>query len=107
MIETGANRVLIDTGRGGAQPQDVPALADLVVESGLRLGGVMAVAPRGADPAPAFARLAELAAQVRAVHPGAVMISAGMSGDLEQAVAHGATHLRVGSAILGDRQSHR
>lgn len=96
-----------DTGRGGAQPQDVPALADLVVESGLRLGGVMAVAPRGADPAPAFARLAELAAQVRAEHPGAVMISAGMSGDLEQAVAHGATHLRVGSAILGDRQSHR
>lgn len=97
----------VDAGRGGARPQDVPALADLVVDSGLRLGGVMAVAPRGADPAPAFARLAEISAQVRADHPGAVMISAGMSGDLEQAIAHGATHLRVGSAILGDRQSHR
>jgi hypothetical protein len=63
----------------------------------------MAVAPRGEDPAPAFARLAELAARVRADHPEATELSAGMSGDLEQAVAAGATLVRVGTAIFGDR----
>ena len=65
------------------------------------------VAPLGADPSPAFARLREVADGIRAAHPDATWISAGMSGDLEQAVAHGATHLRVGTAILGSRQSHR
>ncbi len=69
----------------------------------LDLRGVMAVAPLGADPAQAFARLREVAAGVRADHPEAGWISAGMSGDLEDAVANGATHLRVGTAILGSR----
>jgi uncharacterized pyridoxal phosphate-containing UPF0001 family protein len=69
----------------------------------LRLRGVMAVAPRGADPSVAFERLAAVAAAVRANHPGAGWLSAGMSADLEQAVACGATHLRVGSAVLGSR----
>ena len=63
----------------------------------LDLRGVMAVAPLGADPAQAFARLQEVAAGVRADHPEAGWISAGMSGDLEDAVANGATHLRVGT----------
>jgi uncharacterized pyridoxal phosphate-containing UPF0001 family protein len=63
----------------------------------------MAVAPRGVDPAPAFARLADLAARVRADHPGASETSAGMSGDLEAAVAAGATVVRVGTALFGDR----
>ncbi len=91
-------------GRGGAAPSAVPAIADEAAGApGLRLGGVMAVAPLGADPAEAFARLRTIGAAVRAAHPGAVWISAGMSGDLEQAVAAGATHLRVGSAILGQR----
>jgi hypothetical protein len=63
----------------------------------------MAVAPREADPAPAFERLAELAARVRADHPGAVDLSAGMSGDLEAAVASGATIVRVGTALFGER----
>ncbi|GAB3446205.1 YggS family pyridoxal phosphate-dependent enzyme [Phycicoccus ginsengisoli] len=95
-------------GRGGAAPADLPGLADAVAASEhLELGGVMAVAPLGADPAPAFARLRDVADGIRAAHPGATWISAGMSGDLEQAVAHGATHLRVGTAILGSRQSHR
>jgi hypothetical protein len=90
--------------RGGAVPGAVPALADLVAESpGLRLRGLMAVAPRGEDPAPAFDRLAALAARVRADHPGAVELSAGMSGDLEAAVAAGATVVRVGTALFGDR----
>jgi pyridoxal phosphate enzyme (YggS family) len=90
--------------RGGADPADVPALADAVAEAvGLRLRGLMAVAPRGEDPAPAFVRLAELAARVRADHPEAVELSAGMSGDLEAAVTAGATVVRVGTALFGDR----
>jgi PLP dependent protein len=90
--------------RGGAAPPDVRALADAVAgTSALRLRGLMAVAPREADPAEAFARLAALAADLRDAHPGATWLSAGMSGDLEQAVAAGATHLRVGSAVLGSR----
>jgi pyridoxal phosphate enzyme (YggS family) len=93
-----------EASRGGADPAAVPALADLVGEcAGLRLCGLMAVAPRGEDPAPAFARLAALAARVRADHPGAVELSAGMSGDLEAAVAAGATVVRVGTALFGDR----
>jgi PLP dependent protein len=93
-----------DPGRGGARPQDVRRLADEVAQaSSLDLRGVMAVAPLGADPARAFARLEEVAAGVRADHPEADWVSAGMSGDLEDAVAHGATHLRVGTAILGSR----
>ena len=90
--------------RGGAPPGDVPALADAVAAApGLRLRGLMAVAPRGEDPAPAFDRLAALAARVRADHPDAVELSAGMSGDLEEAVAAGATVVRVGTALFGDR----
>jgi pyridoxal phosphate enzyme (YggS family) len=90
--------------RGGASPQDVPALADAVAAAaGLRLRGLMAVAPRGDDPGPAFERLAELAARVRADHPEAGDLSAGMSGDLEAAVASGATIVRVGTALFGER----
>lgn len=91
-------------GRGGVQPTQARALADIVAATeGLSLRGVMAVAPLGADPAAAFERLAELADGIRADHPSARWISAGMSGDLEIAVGFGATHLRVGSAILGSR----
>lgn len=93
-----------DEGRGGVRPDAAGALADRVAGlDGLRLRGVMAVAPLGADPAPAFARLREVADGIRSNHPDAHWISAGMSGDLEAAVAHGATHLRVGTAILGSR----
>jgi uncharacterized pyridoxal phosphate-containing UPF0001 family protein len=67
----------------------------------------MAVAPLGGDARAAFARLREVADGIRADHPDATWVSAGMSGDLEAAVAEGATHLRVGSAILGSRQPHR
>lgn len=93
-----------DPARGGAEPAAVPGLAEQVVgTAGLRLAGVMAIAPLGADPEIAFARLADVARQLRADHPQATVISAGMSGDLEQAVAAGATHLRVGTAVLGAR----
>jgi PLP dependent protein len=90
--------------RGGALAADVAMLAaDLTALPGLALGGVMAVAPVNADPDAAFARLARIAAEVRAAHPHATTISAGMSGDLEAAVRNGATHLRVGTALLGRR----
>ncbi|MGY1691838.1 YggS family pyridoxal phosphate-dependent enzyme [Geodermatophilus sp. SYSU D01105] len=90
--------------RGGADPAEVPRLADAVAaEEGLRLRGLMAVAPRDADPGPAFARLAELAERVRADHPGAREISAGMTADLEAAIAAGSTLVRVGTALFGER----
>jgi PLP dependent protein len=63
----------------------------------------MAVAPLGEDPEPAFSRLAEIAASLRADHPAASVVSAGMSADLEAAIRCGATHVRVGSAVLGER----
>ena len=96
-----------DRHRGGAPVAEVARVADAVAdEPALRLRGVMAVAPLTgafADPDRAFARLAEVAAQLRRDHPEARMISAGMSADLEAAVAHGATHVRVGTALLGGR----
>jgi pyridoxal phosphate enzyme (YggS family) len=93
-----------DPDRGGAPAADVVALADAAAGSGvLRPLGVMAVAPVGADPDAAFATLAEVAARLRAVHPGATIVSAGMSADLEAAVRNGATHLRIGTALLGGR----
>ncbi len=91
-------------GRAGAHPADVPALAERVREAeGLRLRGVMAVAPLGADPAAAFSALAAVAAEVRRVDAAATWVSAGMSNDLEAAVESGATHVRIGSAVLGSR----
>ena len=92
-------------GRAGAPPEDVPELADAIAAApGLQLAGVMGVAPLGGGAADAFAVLADLAGQLRRAHPQATVVSAGMSGDLEEAVAHGATHLRVGAAILGSRR---
>jgi pyridoxal phosphate enzyme (YggS family) len=91
-------------GRGGAARADVPSLADLVAQTEfLRLRGVMAVAPLDADADVAFARLALVAEQLLSSHPDATTISAGMSGDLEAAIRHGATHVRLGSAVLGYR----
>ena len=90
--------------RGGAAPADVVALGRLIDGTGgLALAGVMAVAPLGSDPAEAFGRLAHISRSLQAEFPAASGISAGMSGDLEAAVAAGATHLRIGSQVLGDR----
>jgi pyridoxal phosphate enzyme (YggS family) len=91
-------------GHGGAAPPQIPGLAEAVAaEEGLLLGGVMAVAPLGVPPESAFALLPAAAAAVREVRPEAAMISAGMSGDMEAAIAVGATHVRVGTALLGGR----
>ena len=97
---------LDDPGRGGAAPADVPAVAAGVAAAAhLQMAGVMAVAPLGADPEDAFGRLSDVARELRRDHPGATVVSAGMSGDLEAAVRQGATHLRVGTALLGSRPS--
>ncbi|MFI6497562.1 YggS family pyridoxal phosphate-dependent enzyme [Nonomuraea typhae] len=94
-----------DPERGGARLADVPGLADEIAGAdGLRLGGVMAVAPLGEEPGRAFGRLAEVAGLVRGRYPEATMVSAGMSGDLSEAIAHGATHVRIGTALLGRRK---
>lgn len=91
-------------GRGGAPTSAVLDLAAAVAAAGaVALGGVMAVAPLQGDPDAAFARLSRVAAEVRAAHPTATIVSAGMSGDLEAAVRHGATHVRIGTALLGPR----
>jgi pyridoxal phosphate enzyme (YggS family) len=91
--------------RGGVPPAMLREVAAAVAgEEGLRLGGLMAVAPLGADPGTAFASLRQLSDAVRSVSASATLVSAGMSGDLEAAVAGGATHLRIGTALLGDRR---
>jgi pyridoxal phosphate enzyme (YggS family) len=93
-------------GRGGVRPDGVRALADAIAAAeALELGGVMAVAPLGADPAPAFDRLAEISLSLRGEYPAAKTVSAGMSGDMEQAIESGATHVRVGTALLGGRRA--
>lgn len=93
-----------DSGRGGVEPDGVEALATHVAGlRTLRLRGVMAVAPLGEEPARAFERLRRSADAVRTVVPDAEWISAGMTGDFPEAIAMGATHLRIGSAITGPR----
>jgi uncharacterized pyridoxal phosphate-containing UPF0001 family protein len=94
--------------RGGVAPGAVPELADAVAAApGLRLDGLMTVAPlAGAyagQPRAAFDRLMEISSRLRESHPAATMVSAGMSQDLDEAVAAGATHVRVGTAVLGVR----
>ena len=91
-------------GRSGVVPSGVPELAASIAESGhLTLGGVMTVAPLGEDPAPHFDHLVRLSHDLRADHPDAAIVSAGMSGDFEAAIAAGATHLRIGRSVLGER----
>ncbi|MFC8199804.1 YggS family pyridoxal phosphate-dependent enzyme [Streptomyces sp. NPDC057298] len=94
--------------RGGVGPDGVEELGDLVARApGLRLDGLMTVAPLTGPYAgrelTAFGRLMDLSTDLRRAHPAANMVSAGMSADLEQAVAAGATHVRVGTAVLGVR----
>jgi len=88
--------------------RDLWRVADAVASAeGLRLAGVMAVAPIGWDPERAFEELSRTVERLRAVHPGAEVVSAGMSGDLEAAIKHGATHVRIGSSLLGMRNTLR
>jgi pyridoxal phosphate enzyme (YggS family) len=99
-----------DLDRGGAvigapvPERDLDRVVAAVAESSvLRLRGVMTVAPLSWDPESAFSRVAEVAHSIRREHPAATVISAGMSADMEAAIAAGATHVRIGSALLGKR----
>lgn len=95
-----------DPGRSGVVPSGIPELAAIIAASPhLALRGLMTVAPLGEDPAPHFEHLVRLSHELREEHPEASIVSAGMSGDLEAAVAAGATHLRVGRSVLGERES--
>ena len=91
-------------GRGGVLPVELEALCEAVLQVPLlKLRGVMAVAPVDEEPSRAFDRVLEYATRVRALAPGARDLSIGMSGDFEAAIALGATHLRIGTAITGKR----
>lgn len=93
-----------DPNRGGCPLDELPRLADAVARSGeLTLRGLMAIAPLELTPDEAFERLANAAERLRIDHPQATELSAGMSGDLEQAIRHGSTCVRVGTALLGAR----
>lgn len=94
-----------DPGRGGMSADGFPALAEHVAGlPGLRLDGLMSVAPLGAEPEAAFSDIAAAAARLRSSHPDATTISAGMSGDLDVAIRHGSSEVRVGTALVGERR---
>lgn len=109
-LRPGPLRVLLqvsldrDPRRGGVLPEALLALAEVVAGADcLELAGLMAVPPRAVDPDPHFAALARLHQAVLAQYPAATQLSAGMSADLEVAISHGCTCVRVGTALLGDR----
>ncbi|WP_411700254.1 YggS family pyridoxal phosphate-dependent enzyme [Conyzicola sp.] len=93
-----------DQARGGVRPADLESFAESVLATdGIRLRGLMAVAPLDSDPRAEFARVRELGERLRALAPDATDLSMGMSGDFRAAVLEGATHLRIGTAITGNR----
>jgi PLP dependent protein len=93
--------------RGGADLENLNSLAELVENSANHtLAGLMSVPPLGMDPATAFTQLSEIHKEFKKRFPAAQSLSAGMSGDYELAISHGATHVRVGSSILGSRSPH-
>jgi len=93
-----------DPGRGGVKPRELEAFVERVLAaSTIRLRGLMAVAPLGEEPRAAFARVREASERLRALVPDATALSMGMSGDFRAAVLEGATHLRIGTAITGNR----
>jgi pyridoxal phosphate enzyme (YggS family) len=105
--EAGAGSGAAASRRGGQAADELLRLADRVAGSDvLRLAGIMAITSLDGDPDAEYDVLAEVAARLRAAHPQAAIVSAGMSNDLESAVAHGATHVRIGTALLGRRTPH-
>lgn len=93
-----------DEARGGVTPEDLPAFAERVLESpGLELVGLMGVGGLEVAPEVEFERLAALSQEFQRIAPAANLLSMGMSGDFEAAIAYGATHLRIGTAITGNR----
>jgi uncharacterized pyridoxal phosphate-containing UPF0001 family protein len=94
--------VQVNTGvepqKAGVLPADLDAFLTRCRAMDLPVQGLMCIPPEGEDPSPHFALLAAMAAQ-----NGLSGLSMGMSSDFEAAIAHGATHIRVGSAIFGAR----
>ena len=104
LIQVDLDQSKPDPTRGGVWPAQLLDLADLIKSSSnLELLGLMSVAPLGERPAMAFKRLAEIRQDFLKNHPQSDLLSAGMSDDLEDALLYGATHLRIGSALLGER----
>ena len=94
-----------DPARGGVPSAGLAGLAEHVAtRPGLVLTGLMSVAPLGVDPEPAFADIAVAAARLRADHPEASVLSAGMTADLDIAIRHGSNEVRVGTALVGERR---
>ena len=94
-----------DPGRGGIMPAELLPFAERVLAAPrLNLLGVMGVAGLDAEPAAEFERIRAASEELQALEPAARFISAGMSQDFELAIAHGATHVRIGTAITGKRQ---
>ena len=90
--------------RAGAKPEELDQIADAILStSNLKLQGLMAVAPLDEKPESAFERLAKIHQRFIGKYPNSPNLSAGMSGDFKAAIAHGATHIRIGSQILGSR----
>ncbi|HVL63252.1 MAG TPA: alanine racemase [Microbacterium sp.] len=93
-----------DPGRGGVAPDGLDELVEQVLGTpGLRVRGLMAVAPLGEPARPAFARVRLLSERVQRIEPDAASLSIGMSHDFREAILEGATHLRIGTAITGNR----
>lgn len=96
-----------DPARGGVAPADLEAFAEAVLAAGtIRLRGLMAVAPLGEEPRAAFARVRAESGRLQRVSPESSDLSIGMSGDYREAIHEGATHLRIGTAITGNRPLH-
>jgi hypothetical protein len=93
-----------DPNRGGVTPAEVERLAERVLDAPrLTLRGLMAVAPLGEEPRAAFTRVREASDRLQSLAPEAIGLSMGMSGDFREAILEGATHLRIGTAITGNR----
>lgn len=104
MVQVDLDGPVGPVGRGGVRPGEVEALAEAIIAANrLRLVGVMGVAPLGGDPVASYQRLREARDRLTRLVPTALAMSAGMSGDFPEAIAAGATHVRVGSAVLGQR----
>jgi len=89
--------------RGGVQLPDLPTFIQNLGNVDLDLRGLMSVAPLGINPSDAFLDLERVFQEMRRAYPALTNLSAGMSGDFVEAIAHGATHIRIGSSILGKR----
>ncbi len=93
-----------ESARQGADPKEINQIADAIMSTkNLKLQGLMAVAPLGEEPDSAFLRLSKIHSDFKANYPNSPYLSAGMSGDFQSAISHGATHVRIGSQILGSR----